>query len=237
MFDHKSPFLVAQWSDITGNSLYGPTKSTASESRVFPNIFEQLEAFQRQGIIDRLSTMMGDERYQAWSMASDDQIIAIIMEIQAQIEANSPPIQLPDGTPIDPYNCQNDTTLKYFQEHIQNDQMVNPTLEYMVWTQNTYGKTEWRKNVEMADSVVRGFGTLVIKEVVMDVVGTMQFVFRFAMDPENTTQEVVNAANYLIQNPEVVWEAVKKLYKDFNQGSPEHKAEMLGIVSSFLYQG
>ncbi|AZS13997.1 hypothetical protein [Paenibacillus lutimineralis] len=47
LFNHKSPFLAAQWSDITGNSLYGPAKSTTSEPFPFPNFFEQLEAFQR----------------------------------------------------------------------------------------------------------------------------------------------------------------------------------------------
>ena len=65
LFNHKSPFLAAQWSDITGNSLYGPAKSTTSEPFAFPNFFEQLEAFQRQGIMDRLAPFQEDSRIAA----------------------------------------------------------------------------------------------------------------------------------------------------------------------------
>ncbi|WP_227011710.1 polymorphic toxin type 28 domain-containing protein [Paenibacillus lutimineralis] len=65
LFNHKSPFLAAQWSDITGNSLYGPAKSTTSEPFPFPNFFEQLEAFQRQGIMDRLAPFQEDSRIAA----------------------------------------------------------------------------------------------------------------------------------------------------------------------------
>ncbi|WP_343863887.1 hypothetical protein [Paenibacillus motobuensis] len=62
MFDHKTPLLARQWADITGNRLYGPAKSYASESPEFPNIFEQLQAFQQQGIIDRLAPFQEDPR-------------------------------------------------------------------------------------------------------------------------------------------------------------------------------
>ncbi|MFD1266478.1 deaminase domain-containing protein [Paenibacillus motobuensis] len=65
LLKHKSPFLAAKWSDVTGNSLYGPTKSTTSEPFAFPNIFEQLQAFQRQGIIDRLAPFQEDPRIAA----------------------------------------------------------------------------------------------------------------------------------------------------------------------------
>jgi hypothetical protein len=65
LFDHKSLFLAAQRADILGNSLYGPMKSSSPESPKFPNIFEQLQAFQRQGIIDRLAPFHEDPRIAA----------------------------------------------------------------------------------------------------------------------------------------------------------------------------
>jgi len=65
LFEHKSPLLAAQWSDITGNRLYGPMRSSSPESPKFPNIFEQLQAIQRQGIIDRLAPFQEDPRIAA----------------------------------------------------------------------------------------------------------------------------------------------------------------------------
>ncbi|GGG02547.1 hypothetical protein [Paenibacillus aceti] len=236
-FDHTFPFFAAQSQDLKEHSLFNLTKSSSSESIKFPNMFELLQDFPRQGIMNRLHELMQEKGDRDWALVNDDQIVAIIMEMQAQIEANSPPWKLPDGTPIDPYNKENETTLTYFQEHIQHEQMVNPSLEYLIWLEETYGKTEWREKVESVDSVIRTFGQTVARETVMGAIGTVQLVLQFVADPVNTTQEVLNSAIYLIRNPQVIWEVAKKLYKDFEQGTPEQKAGMLGVVSSFFVPG
>ncbi|GGG03595.1 polymorphic toxin type 30 domain-containing protein [Paenibacillus aceti] len=236
-FDHTFPFLAAQSQDLKEHSLFHSNKSSSSGSIKFPNRFELLQDFQHQGIMNRLHALMQEKGERDWELVDDDQIVTIIMDMQAQIEANSPPSKLPDGTPIDPYNKENETTLTYFQEHIQHEQMVNPGLEYLIWLEETYGKTEWREKVESVDSVLRTFGQTLARETVMGTMGTVQLVFQFATDPVSTTQEVLNSAIYLVQNPQVIWEGAKKLYKDFENGTPEQKTEMLTVFSSFFVPG
>ncbi|WP_193726779.1 polymorphic toxin type 30 domain-containing protein [Paenibacillus guangzhouensis] len=196
---------------------------------------------------DRLLTMirlsMADQEYRKWAFVNYDDIVEeirradILAEIQKQLEANLPPTKLPDGTPITPDNKENETTFKYFQEHIQNDKMMNPLLEYLTWLDDTYGKTEWRKNVEMVDGVLRGFAEGLITETVNGVVGTLEFAFNFVVDPGKTTKEIVDTVSYLASNPEVLVEAAKKMYTDFESASPEKKAEMIGAVASMLVPG
>ncbi|WP_152392593.1 hypothetical protein [Paenibacillus guangzhouensis] len=127
--------------------------------------------------------------------------------------------------------------MKYFQEHIQNDKMVNAPLEYIMWLDDTYGKTEWRKKVEMVDGVLRGFTVGLITETVNGVVGTLEFAFNFVVDPAKTTKEVVDTVSYLADNPEVLVEAAKKMYTDFETATPEKRAEMIGAVASMLVPG
>ncbi|WP_152392597.1 hypothetical protein [Paenibacillus guangzhouensis] len=124
--------------------------------------------------------------------------------------------------------------MKYFQEHVQNDKMMNPLLEYLTWLDDTYGRTEWRKNVEMVDGVLRGFAEGLITETVNGIVGTLEFAFNFVVDPAKTTKEVVDTVSYLADNPEVLVEAAKKMYTDFETATPEQRAEMIGAVASML---
>ncbi|GGG03003.1 hypothetical protein GCM10010913_25950 [Paenibacillus aceti] len=59
-FDQNSPFAPLQ--NLTGNILYGPTNSPNSDSIGFSNLFDQLQAIQRQGLLVRLSPVKEDPR-------------------------------------------------------------------------------------------------------------------------------------------------------------------------------
>lgn len=47
------------------------------------------------------------------------------------------------------------------------------------------------------DSVIHTFGQTLARENVMGAIGTVQFVFQFAINSVSTTQEVLNSAIYL----------------------------------------
>lgn len=163
---------------------------------------------------------------------------ALLEEKLRKIESGElPPTHLPDGRLIDAYNKENETTFDYFQAHLKNENMQNPYLEYIVWLDDTYGKTEWRKKVETADAVVRGFGTGVIKGVIEGVVDTAGLAYQLVVDPQKVGQDMLYAAEYIIQNPEMVVEAAKQMYTNFESASPEEKAEMIGNVASILIPG
>ncbi|WP_229106297.1 hypothetical protein [Paenibacillus sp. 1001270B_150601_E10] len=163
---------------------------------------------------------------------------ALLEEKLRKIDSGElPPTHLPDGRLIDAYNKENETTFDYFQAHLKNENMQNPYLEYIVWLDDTYGKTEWRKKVETADAVVRGFGTGVIKGVIEGVVDTAGLAYQLVVDPQKVGQDMLYAAEYIIQNPEMVVEAAKQMYVNFESASPEEKAEMIGNVASILIPG
>ncbi|WP_256716021.1 hypothetical protein [Paenibacillus odorifer] len=150
---------------------------------------------------------------------------------------NIPPMELPDGTPITAYNNKNEITLNYFKAHVLKPNETNSILAYYSWLESTYGMTEWRKKVVQADAVTRAFMGSLIEETVMGVVDTVTFTFHFVIDPEKTTQEMADTASYLMQHPEVLAEAAKKMYHNFNEGTPEEKASMLGAAASVLVPG
>ncbi|MEK4853301.1 hypothetical protein NST04_25840, partial [Paenibacillus sp. FSL H7-0756] len=64
-----------------------------------------------------------------------------------------------------------------------------------------------------------------------------KFAFDFVIDPEKTTQETIDKVNYLVNHPEVLVDAAKAMYHNFNEGTPEQKAEMLGNAASILVPG
>ncbi|WP_256717451.1 hypothetical protein [Paenibacillus odorifer] len=150
---------------------------------------------------------------------------------------NIPPMELPDGTPITAYNNENEITLNYFNAHVLKPNETNSLSAYYLWLESTYGMTEWRKKVVQADAVTRAFMGSLIEETVMGVVDTVTFTFHFVIDPEKTTQEMADTASYLMQHPEVLAEAAKKMYHNFNEGTPEEKASMLGAAASVLVPG
>jgi hypothetical protein len=150
---------------------------------------------------------------------------------------NIPPMELPDGTPITAYNNNNEITLNYFKAHVLKPNETNSILAYYSWLESTYGMTEWRKKVVQADTVTRAFMGSLIEETVMGVVDTVTFTFHFVIDPEKTTQEMADTASYLMKHPEVLAEAAKKMYHNFNEGTPEEKASMLGAAASVLVPG
>ncbi|WP_339246453.1 deaminase domain-containing protein [Paenibacillus sp. FSL F4-0243] len=150
---------------------------------------------------------------------------------------NIPPMELPDGTPITAYNNENEITLNYFNAHVLKPNETNSLSAYYLWLESTYGMTEWRKKVVQADAVTRAFVGSLIEETVMGVVDTVTFTFHFVIDPEKTTQEMADTASYLMQHPEVLAEAAKKMYHNFNEGTPEEKASMLGAAASVLVPG
>ncbi|WP_256715768.1 hypothetical protein [Paenibacillus odorifer] len=150
---------------------------------------------------------------------------------------NIPPMELPDGTPITAYNNKNEITLNYFKAHVLKPNETNSILAYYSWLESTYGMTEWRKKVVQADAVTRAFMGSLIEETVMGVVDTVTFTFHFVIDPEKTTQEMADTASYIMQHPEVLAEAAKKMYHNFNEGTPEEKASMLGAAASVLVPG
>ncbi|MCZ6919459.1 MAG: hypothetical protein O7C60_03750, partial [Rickettsia endosymbiont of Ixodes persulcatus] len=155
---------------------------------------------------ERLLTMirlsLADTGYRVWARENYDSFAEelrrsdILVAIQKQIEENSPPTKLPDGTIITADNSRNDLTFAYFLKHVMKDPdnvdiLRNPVLEYQDWLNDTYGKTEWRKKVELADDVLRGFTTGLIKETISGLIGTVTFVFQLVVDPVNTTKEIV----------------------------------------------
>ncbi|OME24219.1 hypothetical protein BSK47_03175, partial [Paenibacillus odorifer] len=150
---------------------------------------------------------------------------------------NIPPMELPDGTPITAYNNRNEITLNYFNAHVLKPNETNSLSVYYSWLESTYGMTEWRKKVVQADAVTRAFVGSLIEENVMGVVDTVTFTFHFVIDPEKTTQEMADTASYIMEHPEVLAEAAKKMYHNFNEGTPEEKASMLGAAASVLVPG
>ncbi|MEK3987481.1 HNH endonuclease [Paenibacillus sp. FSL K6-3166] len=150
---------------------------------------------------------------------------------------NIPPMELPDGTPITAYNNENEITLNYFNAHVLKPNETNSLSAYYLWLESTYGMTEWRKKVVQADAVTRAFVGSLIEETVMGVVDTVTFTFHFVIDPEKTTQEMADTASYIMQHPQVLAEAAKKMYHNFNEGTPEEKASMLGAAASVLVPG
>ncbi|WP_230202487.1 EndoU domain-containing protein [Paenibacillus ihumii] len=190
-----------------------------------------------------------NEKYRHWAKLNYNEIeLAVkraeaIREFERQVEEyrrlHGPPMELPDGTPITPDNKENETTFNYFMEKVYdpNKPNANGPLEYYVWLEDTYGMTEWRKKVVMADRVAYEFVFALVEETVMGVVGTAEFVFKLVVDPENTVEGVVKSVAYLAKNPEVLVEAAKTMYKNFNEGTPEERAQMLGSAASYLIPG
>ncbi|WP_341184745.1 CdiA C-terminal domain-containing protein [Paenibacillus sp. FSL H7-0756] len=76
-----------------------------------------------------------------------------------------------------------------------------------------------------------------MKEVVMGVADTATFAFKLVVDPVKTTTEMKQQAQYLIDHPEVLVEAAKMAYHQFDEGTPEEKARMLGSVAAILVPG
>ncbi|WP_245647893.1 DNA/RNA non-specific endonuclease [Paenibacillus borealis] len=168
-------------------------------------------------------------------------IAEAVRQVQEQIEAarrlNGPPLELPDGTPITASNKRNETTFNYYMERISDPKVTNQVLAYEMWLEDTYGMTAWRKKVVQADAVVRAFGEGLITEVVMGVADTATFAFNVVVHPVKTTTEMKNQAVYIMEHPEVLVEAAKMAYHNFDEGTPEEKAAMLGSVASILVPG
>ncbi|WP_339224911.1 deaminase domain-containing protein [Paenibacillus sp. FSL H8-0332] len=171
------------------------------------------------------------------------QIAAALKQVQEQIEAqrrlNGPPLTLPDGTPITADNKENETTLDFYQAkvYVPNEYLTPMYTSYLGWLDQTYGLTKWESRVRQADAVVLAFTEGLVKEVVMGVADTATFVFKLVVDPVKTTTEMKNQAKYLIDHPEVLVEAAKMAYRQFDEGTPEEKAAMLGSVASILVPG
>ncbi|WP_339223111.1 hypothetical protein [Paenibacillus sp. FSL H8-0332] len=171
------------------------------------------------------------------------QIAAALKQVQEQIEAqrrlNGPPLTLPDGTPITADNKENETTWNFYQAkvYVPNEYLTPMYTSYLGWLEDTYGLTKWESRVRQADSVVLAFTEGLVKEVVMGVADTATFAFKLVVDPVKTTTEMKNQAQYLIEHPEVLVEAAKMAYHQFDEGTPEEKARMLGSVASILVPG
>lgn len=89
----------------------------------------------------------------------------------------------------------------------------------------------------MADRVASEFVLALVEETVMGLVGTAEFAFHLVVDPENTIEGVADSIAYLVENPEVLVEAAKTMYTNFNEGTPEERAQMLGSAASYLIPG
>ncbi|MEK3837137.1 MULTISPECIES: hypothetical protein [unclassified Paenibacillus] len=171
------------------------------------------------------------------------QIAAALKQVQEQIEAerrlNGPPLTLPDGTPITADNKENETTWDFYQAkvYVPNEYLTPMYTSYVEWLKQTYGLTKGEHWVRQADAVVLAFTEGLVKEVVMGVADTATFAFKLVVDPVKTTTEMKQQAQYLIEHPEVLVEAAKKAYHQFDEGTPEEKAKMLGSVASILVPG
>ncbi|MEK3717549.1 HNH endonuclease [Paenibacillus sp. FSL R7-0333] len=182
-------------------------------------------------------------RSQLAAKRQEIQTAAALKQVQEQIEAerrlNSPPLTLPDGTPITADNKENETTWDFYQAkvYVPNEYLTPMYTSYLGWLEDTYGLTKWESRVRQADTVVLAFTEGLVKEVVMGVAGTATFAFKLVVDPVKTTTEMKQQAQYLIEHPEVLVEAAKKAYDQFDEGTPEEKAKMLGAVASILVPG
>ncbi|MEK3878893.1 hypothetical protein [Paenibacillus sp. FSL M7-0420] len=171
------------------------------------------------------------------------QTAAVLKQVQEQIEAerrlNGPPLTLPDGTPITADNKENETTWDFYQAkvYVPNEYLTPMYTSYLGWLEDTYGLTKWESRVRQADTVVLAFTEGLVKEVVMGVADTATLAFKLVVDPVKTTTEMKQQAQYLIDHPEVLVEAAKMAYHQFDEGTPEEKAKMLGSVASILVPG
>ncbi|MEK3794615.1 hypothetical protein MKX42_23000 [Paenibacillus sp. FSL R7-0204] len=190
-----------------------------------------------------------NEKYREWAKSNYNDIEAAVIraeqirELERQVaeykRLHGPPMTLPDGTPITAENKENETTFAYFKDKVYDPSKHTGAVytAYYAWAEETYGMTEWRKIVVQADQVTQAFVGGLIKSTVMGVVDTAKFAFDFVIDPEKTTQETIDKVNYLVNHPEILVDAAKAMYHDFNEGTPEQKAEMLGNAASILVPG
>ncbi|MBP2111548.1 hypothetical protein [Paenibacillus silagei] len=171
------------------------------------------------------------------------QIASALKQVQEQIEAerrlNGPPLTLPDGTPITADNKENETTWDFYQAkvYVPNEYLTPMYTSYVEWLKQTYGLTKGEHWVRQADAVVLAFTEGLVKEVAMGVADTATLAFKLVVDPVKTTTEMKQQAQYLIEHPEVLVEAAKKAYHQFDEGTLEEKAKMLGSVASILVPG
>ncbi|MEK5031076.1 hypothetical protein MKY96_06525 [Paenibacillus sp. FSL R7-0302] len=182
-------------------------------------------------------------RSQLAAKRQEIQTAAALKQVQEQIEAqrrlNGPPLTLPDGTPITADNKENETTWDFYQTkvYVPNENLTPMYTSYLGWLDNTYGLTKWESKVHQADGVVLAFTEGLVKEVVMGVADTATLAFKLVVDPVKTTTEMKQQVQYLIEHPEVLVEAAKMAYHQFDEGTPEDKAKMLGSVASILVPG
>ncbi|MEK5032372.1 hypothetical protein MKY96_13050 [Paenibacillus sp. FSL R7-0302] len=182
-------------------------------------------------------------RSQLAAKRQEIQTAAALKQVQEQIEAqrrlNGPPLTLPDGTTITADNKENETTWDYYQAkvYVPNEYLTPMYTSYLGWLDNTYGLTKWESKVRQSGDVVLAFTEGLVKEVVMGVADTATLAFKLVVDPVKTTTEMKQQAQYLIDHPEVLVEAAKMAYHQFDEGTPEEKAKMLGSVASILVPG
>ncbi|WP_139829194.1 hypothetical protein [Paenibacillus aquistagni] len=148
-----------------------------------------------------------------------------------------PPTHLPDGTLIDENNKWNETTFAYFETYIKHEGMEAPLTHYDSWVKETYGRTKWEGFVKTSGEVTMGFTKGLLTGIIEGIVDTAGFAYQLVVDPQQVGEDMLYAAEYLIQNPDMVIEAAKQMYANFESASPEEKAEMIGKVSSILVPG
>ncbi|SMG11593.1 hypothetical protein SAMN06295960_0273 [Paenibacillus aquistagni] len=144
---------------------------------------------------------------------------------------------LPDGTLIDENNKWNETTFAYFETYIKHEGMEAPLTHYDSWVKETYGRTKWEGFVKTSGEVTMGFTKGLLTGIIEGIVDTAGLAYQLVVDPQQVGQDMLYAAEYLIQNPDMVVEAAKQMYANFESASPEEKAEMIGKVSSILVPG
>ncbi|WP_141097562.1 nucleotidyltransferase domain-containing protein, partial [Paenibacillus aquistagni] len=100
-----------------------------------------------------------------------------------------------------------------------------------------YGRTKWEGFVKTSGEVTMGFTKGLLTGIIEGIVDTAGLAYQLVVDPQQVGQDMLYAAEYLIQNPDMVVEAAKQMYANFESASPEEKAEMVGKVSSILVPG
>ncbi|WP_088549137.1 hypothetical protein [Paenibacillus aquistagni] len=148
-----------------------------------------------------------------------------------------PPTHLPDGTLIDENNKWNETTFAYFETYIKHEGMEAPLTHYDSWVKETYCRTKWEGFVKTSGEVTMGFTKGLLTGIIEGIVDTAGLAYQLVVDPQQVGKDMLYAAEYLIQNRELVVEAAKQMYANFESASPEEKAEMIGKVSSILVPG
>jgi hypothetical protein len=165
--------------------------------------------------------------------------------VRQAVHLQMPPMQLPDGTPITVRNKENEVTFTYFQERVLNQQegymnVEVPYTAYMAWLIETYGRNNREQSVNLSEKFFEG----VVNELVSGVIDLGEIAIQFVINRDEMTKEAIEAiqkaaskVEYFMDHPEQFVAVARHVWQEFDQLSPEEKAESLGRLGSMFIPG